>query len=73
LPLSRPGFLGGCDFWEVGAHAVKEAAPAKLRERAVAMIFELRAELGESRGSLARVGERLGIELLRHCVLLYPA
>jgi len=36
----------------------------------VAMVFELRAESGESRGSLARVGERLGInpETLRNWV-----
>ena len=68
LIVSRPGFLGGCDFWESGAHGIKEAAPAELRERAVAMVFELRAEFGESRGSLARVGERLGInpETLRN-------
>jgi transposase len=34
------------------------------------MVFELRAESGESRGSLARVGERLGInpETLRNWV-----
>ena len=44
--------------------------PEELRERAVAMVFELRAESGESRGSLARVGERLGInpETLRNWV-----
>ena len=44
--------------------------PAELRERAVAMVFELRAESGESRGSLARVGERLGVnpETLRNWV-----
>ena len=34
------------------------------------MVFELRAETGESRGTLARVGERLGInpETLRNWV-----
>ena len=34
------------------------------------MVFELRAESGESRGSLARVGERLGVnpETLRNWV-----
>ena len=44
--------------------------PAELRERAVAMVFELRAESGNARGSLARVGERLGInpETLRNWV-----
>ena len=44
--------------------------PAELRERAVAMVFELRAESGSTRGSLARVGERLGInpETLRNWV-----
>lgn len=44
--------------------------PAELRERAVAMVFELRAETGSTRGTLARVGERLGInpETLRNWV-----
>jgi transposase len=44
--------------------------PAELRERAVAMVFELRAESGNARGSIARVGERLGInpETLRNWV-----
>ena len=44
--------------------------PAELRERAVQMVFELRAETGNPRGSIARVGERLGInkETLRNWV-----
>jgi transposase len=44
--------------------------PAELRERAVAMVFELRAESGNARGSIARVGERLGVnpETLRNWV-----
>jgi transposase len=44
--------------------------PEELRERAVAMVFELRAESGESRGSIARVGRSLGInpETLRNWV-----
>jgi transposase len=44
--------------------------PAELRERAVAMVFELRAESGSTRGSLARVGQKLGInpETLRNWV-----
>jgi transposase len=44
--------------------------PAELRERAVAMVFELRAESGNPRGSIARVGESLGInpETLRNWV-----
>jgi transposase len=43
---------------------------AELRERAVQMVFELRAETGEARGSIARVGQRLGIntETLRNWV-----
>jgi transposase len=46
------------------------AHPAELRERAVKMVFELRAETGNARGSIARVGERLGIntETLRNWV-----
>ena len=44
--------------------------PAELRERAVAMVFELRAESGNSRGTLASVGHKLGInpETLRNWV-----
>jgi transposase len=44
--------------------------PAELRERAVQMVFELRAETGNARGSIARVGHRLGIntETLRSWV-----
>lgn len=44
--------------------------PAELRERTVATVFELRAESGQERGSIARVGERLGInpETLRNWV-----
>ena len=44
--------------------------PAELRERAVAMVFELRAESGNPRGSISRVGERLGVnpETLRNWV-----
>ena len=44
--------------------------PAELRERAVQMVFELRAETGNGRGSIARVGHRLGIntETLRNWV-----
>ena len=48
----------------------RKAHPAELRERAVRMVFELRAENGNARGSIARVGERLGIntETLRNWV-----
>jgi transposase len=44
--------------------------PAELRERAVAMVFELRATSGSSRGTLASVGKKLGInpETLRNWV-----
>jgi transposase len=50
--------------------ASRKQHPAELRERAVAMVFELRAESGNPRGSIARVGERLGInpETLRNWV-----
>jgi transposase-like protein len=43
---------------------------ARDKERAVAMVFELRAESGNPHGSIARVGERLGInpETLRNWV-----
>ena len=44
------------------------SAEARDKERAVAMVFELRAESGNSRGSLASVGHKLGInpETLRN-------
>src|SRR5208282_3508904 len=44
--------------------------PAELRERAVAMVFELRAASGSSRGALASVGHKLGVnpETLRNWV-----
>ena len=44
--------------------------PAELRERAVAMVFELRAASGSSRGTLASVGQKLGVnpETLRNWV-----
>lgn len=44
--------------------------PDELRERAVAMVFEVRRETGSTRGSLRRVGEHLGIspETIRNWV-----
>jgi transposase len=44
--------------------------PAELRERAVQMVFEVRAETGNERGSISRVGHQLGIntETLRNWV-----
>ena len=50
--------------------ASRRQHPEELRERAVAMVFELRAETGNARGSIARVGHRLGIntETLRNWV-----
>jgi transposase len=50
--------------------ASRKQHPAELRERAVALVFELRAGSGNPRGSIARVGERLGVnpETLRNWV-----
>src|ERR1700728_5348964 len=50
--------------------ASRKQHPAELRERAVGMVFELRAESGNPRGSIARAGERLGLnpETLRNWV-----
>ena len=44
--------------------------PAELRERAVKMVAELRAESGGGRGAIARAGQQLGInaETLRNWV-----
>jgi transposase len=48
----------------------KKAFPAELRERAVKMVLELRAESGGGRGAVAQVGRQLGInpETLRNWV-----
>jgi transposase len=35
--------------------------PPELRERAVQMVFDVRAESGNDRGSIQRVAERLGV------------
>jgi len=44
--------------------------PEELRQRAVRMVFEVREQMGQRRGAIARVGERLGInkETLRNWV-----
>jgi transposase len=54
----------------LGLVTSRKQHPAELRERAVVMVFELCAESGSTRGSLARVGEKLGInpETLRNWV-----
>ena len=48
----------------------RKAFPAELRERAVKMVLELRAESGGGRGAVAQVGRQLGInpETLRNWV-----
>jgi transposase len=48
----------------------RKAHPAELRERAVQMVFDVRAETGNERGPVARVGHQLGIntETLRNWV-----
>jgi transposase len=58
-PLGRLGFM-----------VSRKPYPDELRERAVQMVFELQAETGNARGSIARVGQRLGIntETLRNWV-----
>ncbi|MGH3094786.1 MAG: transposase [Streptosporangiales bacterium] len=44
--------------------------PPELRERAVAMVFELRKQEGSTRGSIRQVADRLGVnpETLRNWV-----
>ena len=61
---------GEAGVGKLGLMVSRKQHPAELRERAVAMVFELRAESGSTRGTLARVGERLGInpETLRNWV-----
>jgi len=48
----------------------RKAFPAELRERAVKMVAEVRAESGGGRGAVAQVGRQLGInpETLRNWV-----
>ena len=48
----------------------RKAFPAELRERAVKMVLELRAESGGGRGAIAQVRRQLGInpETLRNWV-----
>ena len=58
---TTPGFLEAVISGNLGFMASRKAHPAELRERGVAMVFELRAEPGNARGSIARVGHRLGI------------
>jgi transposase len=50
--------------------AGRKPHPAELRDRAVRMVFEVRAETDNPRGSIARVADRLGInkETLRNWV-----
>ena len=67
--MDRPEF-GAVTSGEVGTHGITQQHPAELRERAVAMVFELRAASGSSRGTLASVGQKLGVnpETLRNLV-----
>ena len=54
----------------LGFMVSRKPHPVELRERAVQMVFEVRAETGNERGSIARVGGQLGIntETLRNWV-----
>lgn len=49
---------------------VSKKYPDELHERAVRMVFEVRAETGEQRGAIRRVAEQLGVhhETLGHWV-----
>jgi transposase len=49
---------------------VSRKYPDELRERAVRMVFEVRAETGEQRGAIRRVAHQLGVhpETLGHWV-----
>src|SRR6185437_12960495 len=50
--------------------AAQRKYPEELRERAVKMVFEIRARDGKGHGELARIGRQLGVhpEALRSCV-----
>jgi hypothetical protein len=59
--LDYPGSLETVTSGKVGAHGITDGASAKLREHMVAMVFELCAETGNTRGSIVRLGHRLDI------------
>jgi transposase len=46
---------------EDGVMAAPKKYPDELRERAVRMVFEVRAQAGQSKGSVARVAGQLGV------------
>lgn len=52
--LDFPVCLGGCDLWEVGFTVSRKPHPSELWEWAVQMVFDLRAETGDVRGSPAQ-------------------
>jgi transposase len=58
---TAPGFLEAVTSGKLGFMASREAHPAQSCGNAVAMVLELRAESGNVRGPIARVGQRLGI------------
>ena len=68
-PFRESGLEAG-PLGKLGLMQSRKQHPAELRERAVAMVFELRAESGSSRGTLASVGQKLGVnpETLRNWV-----
>jgi len=53
-----------------GGQTRPQKYPAELRERAVRMVLEVRAETGEKHGAVARIAKQLGVgvESLRQWV-----
>lgn len=62
--MDRSGFLGGRPLG-VGLMASRKALPRSCGN-AVAMVFESRAETGNARGSIARVGQRAAADTNRY-------
>lgn len=62
-PLNRPGESGDSVSWKVGVMSGSKSTryPAELRERAVRMVAEIRADHDSEWAAMAKVAEVLGV------------